>query len=759
MPRPNQSSLVTITLFLLLIAFITGTPTDTSHAQSDKPPSTSLAIRTPVPYQVLQRTGFVPHRAHEHAPGGPARGFADVVIRIDSKIQPSDRIRWRVQRQTDAFGRDTDWSDAAVIQPESPLTVKARVPAGGWYRLEVMIRHEDGSASQGAVGPIGVGDLFVVAGQSYAANSNDERQQVTEPQQRVAAFDLATGQWRIANDPQPIPDGSTSGSIWPHFGDLLVPNLQVPVGLANVAWGGTATTQWMPGESLHNRLIEVGKTLGPFRALFWQQGESDVIAKTTSEQYVQRLTTIRQAAVDAWGFAPPWLLAKSTLHPVVYNDSLGEDRIRRAIDQLILLPGFRPGPDTDVLGGENRGDKDSKKHFSPIGQRRAAQLWFAAAWQELNRPRPDHETLLETIDELKLHEPAWASPVVLRESSILLRADDNAPPVARLAFPAAEILEIASADRQHRFELGRDVTLDEDRQTLRFSDTRSVSAIRAQELFPPEGAPNSYRHRVDHPDQNLLYNPGRWFHDRDIEITYRRKSEIDDTDKSLVARPDTPENTLLPKTLARLRAGQPLTLGIAGDSISTGLDASGLVHAPPHQPGYPDLVAAHLQSHFRSEINLVNRAVSGTSIATGLSDQSQMLAQNPHCLIVAFGMNDVGRRDPQWFGEQVKDYVDRARTANPDLELILVSPMLGNAEWIHTPRDMFALYRDQLKPLVGPGVALADVTAVWERLLRSKHDLDLTGNGLNHPNDFGHRLYAQAVLAPLIPSDLFATTR
>lgn len=491
MPRPNQSSLATIARLLLPIALITGILTNIGHAQSDQPPYTPLAIRTPVPYQVLQRTGFVPHRAHEHAPGGPARGFADVIIRIDSKKRPGDKIRWRVQRQTDAFGRDTDWSDAVIIQAESPLTLKARVRAGGWYRLEVMVRHEDGSASLGAVGPIGVGDLFVVAGQSYAANSNDERQQVTEPQQRVAAFDLATGQWRIANDPQPIPDGSTSGSIWPHFGDLLVPNLQVPVGLANVAWGGTASTQWMPGESLHNRLIEVGKKLGPFRALFWQQGESDVIAKTTTEQYVQRLTTIRQAAVDAWGFAPPWLVAKSTLHPVVYNDSLGEDRIRKAIDQLILRPGFRPGPDTDVLGGENRGDKDSKKHFSPIGQRRAAQLWFAAAWQELNRPRPDHEALLETIDELKLDEPAWASPVVRRESSILLQPDDKTPPVARLAFPAAEIFEITSADRRHRFEIGRDVTLGDDRQTLSFANTGSVPAILAQELFPPKGPPTA----------------------------------------------------------------------------------------------------------------------------------------------------------------------------------------------------------------------------------------------------------------------------
>ena len=55
-----------------------------------------------------------------------------------------------------------------------------------------------------------------------------------------------------------------------------------------------------------------------------------------------------------------------------------------------------------------------------------------------------------------------------------------------------------------------------------------------------------------------------------------------------------------------------------------------------------------------------------------------------------------------------------------------------------------------LKSMVDPGVALADVTAVWEVMLKNKHDLDLTGNGLKHPNDFGHRLYAQAILSVLI---------
>ena len=51
-----------------------------------------------------------------------------------------------------------------------------------------------------------------------------------------------------------------------------------------------------------------------------------------------------------------------------------------------------------------------------------------------------------------------------------------------------------------------------------------------------------------------------------------------------------------------------------------------------------------------------------------------------------------------------------------------------------------------MQSFVGPGVALADVTEVWTWMNRHKHFLDLTGNGLNHPNDFGHRLYAQCIL-------------
>jgi hypothetical protein len=112
-------------------------------------------------------------------------------------------------------------------------------------------------------------------------------------------------------------------------------------------------------------------------------------------------------------------------------------------------------------------------------------------------------------------------------------------------------------------------------------------------------------------------------------------------------------------------------------------------------------------------------------------------------------MNDVGRRDPKWFAGQLSELLKRIKEYDTDCEVIIVSPMLGNPEWVHTPREMFDLYRDEMKNFVGEGVAFADVTAVWSLYNENKHFLDMTGNGLNHPNDYGHRVYAQGVLSCL----------
>ncbi|MFO0872026.1 MAG: sialate O-acetylesterase [Pirellulales bacterium] len=345
-----------------------------------------LMLTEPTPFRVYQREGFEPRRAAEHDGGAAARGAAAVPLRMADLPGTEDAVgEYRVSAVGAKGTPPNDWQPLPA-PPAGTTARMLRVPAGGWYRLEVRLRRGNEIVAAGAVEPFGVGEVFVVAGQSYATNCNDARLRVTDPAERVAACDPAHGGWRVAHDPQPAPDQSDGGSIWPAVGDLLVPVLDVPVGFLNVAYGGTSSTQWLPGGALHERLAKRGQALGRFRAVLWQQGESDVIDKTETARYVEHVQTIRAAAEKSWGFQPPWLLAKSTLHPTVYRDPPGEQRIRRGIEELCRQPGFHPGPDTDWLTGDNRGGPGSRRHFSASGQRQAATLWFAALWRELAFP-------------------------------------------------------------------------------------------------------------------------------------------------------------------------------------------------------------------------------------------------------------------------------------------------------------------------------------------------------------------------------------
>jgi lysophospholipase L1-like esterase len=707
-----------------------------------------IVVESPQRNQVIQRVGYVPSTPEQIADQG---GAASVTVRGKLPSGRSAReITCRILSDSADSGAKSLTTVRTMTTDDPTFQFNLIVPAGGWYRLELQCSDTaTGQALSGAVERFGVGEVFLIAGQSYATNTNEEPLRIVDSKQRVVAYDTAKNSWAVANDPQPTPDGSKGGSIWPAVGELLVNELQVPIAFANVAFGGTSSQQWQPDSGLHQGLSQAGKTLGRFRAVLWQQGESDVINQTSQRDYVANVKRIRQAAVRAWGFEPTWLLAKSTHHPTVYNDPESEERIRNAIDELASCPGFGAGPDTDALQGENRGDANSRRHFSAIGQRRAGQLWYEVLSERLRVTPNGVEAASFLLPDLHLLEPAWSSEVVYRESSIILRDHAGEAGLARLAFPAAEILQISAANQQAQLQ---DFELLDDRSSVQFLPKslapaeptsfmeQGIEPIASSELFPRVDSPNSYKYRVGNPEQSLLYRPGRWFHDRNVEITYRRDVTVASITKEPVVFGS------LPGTQRLLQSGQSLTIGMSGDSISTGLDASALSAAPPFQPGYPDLVVAQLRVLFDSNIRLKNRAVAGWSVANGVADLDALLAEKPNLILIAYGMNDVGRRDPQWFADQTRTMLQRIQAADAEIEVVLISTMLGNKEWIHTPRDMFDQYRDELKSLIGPGVALADVTAVWELLLKRKHDLDLTGNGLNHPNDFAHRLYAQTLL-------------
>ena len=109
--------------------------------------------------------------------------------------------------------------------------------------------------------------------------------------------------------------------------------------------------------------------------------------------------------------------------------------------------------------------------------------------------------------------------------------------------------------------------------------------------------------------------------------------------------------------------------------------------------------------------------------------------------------DDAGYADPSGYSANIQAIVEEIRRAAPRAEFVLVSSMLPNPEWHYPQMERFAGYRRALADLCGPGIILADVTTLWTDVMARKSFYDLTGNGINHPNDFGHRLYSQTILS------------
>jgi len=263
------------------------------------------------------------------------------------------------------------------------------VPSGGWHELQY--REEGKRKSRRGVGRFGVGEVFIVAGQSNSTNCG--RPSTPVHNDLLSAFD---GQdWRHAHDPMPgVQDDTTGGSPWPRFADLLQRSLDVPVGIASVGHGDSSILDWQPGigpreegigKALYPALRDRLAALGQVRAVLWHQGETDAREGLGEVEYVESFLRIRQALRDDTGSDPPWVVARVSFLP--RNTETAMHEIRSAQQRLWSDGHALRGPDTDDLQGPLRaGDRT---HFSRLGLEVHAERWYAMVWSELfARPVP-----------------------------------------------------------------------------------------------------------------------------------------------------------------------------------------------------------------------------------------------------------------------------------------------------------------------------------------------------------------------------------
>lgn len=340
----------------------------------------------------------------------------------------------------------------------------------------------------------------------------------------------------------------------------------------------------------------------------------------------------------------------------------------------------------------------------------------------------------------------WAGGETIEDESLLfIRETPDRRPSADCLFEPTTIAGVRDPYKNIAFEEGRDFVVIPGERRLELPPNSRIPFLNRRRMYSKKKHRMCHPYWAGHPDTFLLFYNGPGLIRRQPEMTYRFKNDWDGF------RP-APRSERLPRLLARLRDGLPTKIAFIGDSITVGMHASGYFRIPPFRDAYPKRVETWARTEWKSPIAVTNLARIGWSVGGGLERLGDKItAERPDLAIVAYGMNDLGYNDPERYRRDTRAMIERFSRANPNVEFILVASMTRNPEWREPSLEASLRYLDALKNLAAEtGATLLDMTTPWIDLTRRKAWISLSGNGLNHPNDFGHWLYAER-LKELLP--------
>ena len=207
----------------------------------------------------------------------------------------------------------------------------AMTVSGGWYRLEVRGIRGGNVTPLPNIDHVGVGEVFVVSGQSNATGGDSNPTGPGASEDAVSSVDFRTNiepyndlkvhcpvYTHLDQFTTTAPFGNYAW-CWGYFGDRMVKQLNVPVMIFNTGWSGSSIANWkqsIPTEgettawfgyvypkglpfgnmriALNNYIAQLG-----IRAILWHQGESDTKTETNRDTYRSDLREVIEACRTA----------------------------------------------------------------------------------------------------------------------------------------------------------------------------------------------------------------------------------------------------------------------------------------------------------------------------------------------------------------------------------------------------------------------------------------------------------------------------
>ncbi|WP_295668586.1 SGNH/GDSL hydrolase family protein [uncultured Mucilaginibacter sp.] len=325
--------------------------------------------------------------------------------------------------------------------------------------------------------------------------------------------------------------------------------------------------------------------------------------------------------------------------------------------------------------------------------------------------------------------PFWKGDTVYNET-VLLYSAGGKPAIGKLLYMPSKILSVKKFDLYTTYKSGVDYKV----------DGNVIERLEGSSM--PFKADTSFDRKTD----LAWYNTqSQW-----VVVTYIHN------DKWSGPIPQYKGNRM-PRTIAKLRAKQPLKIAAYGMSITRGMDVSGYDDVPPYMPTYVSLFTEQLKKDYRyKDIQLYNAGLPGSVVDWGAQYADEYIsALKPDLVILDFGMNDFWRYKPDQFKGYIQTIMQKVKAKCPKVEFILLSNMKFDPDYVldSDKNKVWYLtnmvgYSHVLKQLETLGAVNLNMTEISDVIYHKKKAKDCIANPL-HPNDYIARWYAQGLTALL----------